>query len=275
MLSLEQSLDLPRLLDSAQPLLPRWAEGHPALDGLDSAAGVTAATRQGSEADRDNVLIALAELASPGGGDSPEAAALLCQLLIPAVVSTLLAGISGARGLSRDDVTNLVAAQLWVAVRTFPWRTHRKVAVSIQWTVRRAVLAELGFTNHLVRVDRTWAATSAATAQRFDALVVDDGEVPAERQLELLLATAVERGVVSRADVELLWTLVLESQQASGRYTSCGLMSEQVSELVGARMGVAGRTVRRRAARALERLRVMVASERDDGHVVDGRGVAA
>ena len=118
--------------------------------------------------------------------------------------------------MSRDDVTNLVAAQLWVAVRTFPWRTHRKVAVSIQWTVRRAVLAELGFANHLVRVDRTWAATSAASDQRLEALVVDEEDLPAERQLELLLATAVERGVVSRSDVELLWALVLESQQVVG-----------------------------------------------------------
>lgn len=277
MLSLEQSLDLPRLLESAQPLLPRWAERHPALDGLDSAADVAAATRQGSEADRDDVLIALAELASPDGGDSSEAAALLCQLLIPAVVSTLLAGLSGARGLSRDDVTNLVAAQLWVAARTFPWQTHRKVAVSIQWTVRRAVLAELGFANHLVRVDRTWAATSAAGDQRLDALapMSDQGDVPAEQELELLLANAVERGVVSRSDVELLWTLVLESQQVSGRYTSCGLMSEQVSELVGARLGVAGRTVRRRAARALDRLRAMVAGDLIDGPQTDGHGVAA
>ena len=266
MLSLEQSLDLPRLLDSAQQLLPRWAQRYPALSGLDSVADVAAATRRGSEADRDDVLIALVELASPDGGDSPEAAALLCQLLIPAVVSTLLAGISGSRELSRDDVTNLVAAQLWVAARTFPWQTHRKVAVSIQWTVRRAVLAELGFPNHLVRVDRTWAATSAAGDQRLDALVIDEGEMPAERQLELLLGTAVERGVVSRSDVELLWTLVLESQQVSGRYTSCGLMSERVSELVGARLGVAGRTVRRRAARALDRLRAMVAGDQVDGH---------
>ena len=98
MLTLEQSLDLPCLLVSAQQLLPRWAERHPALDGLDSVADVIAATRRGSEADRDDVLVALAELASPDGGDSPEAAALLCQLLIPAVVSTLLAGISGPAG---------------------------------------------------------------------------------------------------------------------------------------------------------------------------------
>lgn len=275
MLSLEQSLDLPRLLDSVQQLLPRWAQRHPALYGLESVADVTAATRRGSEADRDDVLSALAELASPESGDSPEAAALLCHLLIPAVVSTLLVGISGSRGLSRDDVTNLVAAQLWVAVRTFPWRTHRKVAVSIQWTVRRAVLAELGFANHLVRVDRTWAVTSAASDQRLDALVVDEEDLPAERQLELLLAAAVGRGVVSRSDVELLWTLVLESQQVSGRYTSCGLMSEQVSELVGARLGVAGRTVRRRAARALDRLRAMVAGDQVDGQQIDRHGAAA
>ena len=71
MLSLEQSLDLPRLLDSAQRLLPRWAERYPALTGLESAADVAAATRQGSEANRDEVLIALAELASPEGGDRP------------------------------------------------------------------------------------------------------------------------------------------------------------------------------------------------------------
>lgn len=137
------------------------------------------------------------------------------------------------------------------------------------------MLAELGFANHLVRVDRTWAATSAASDQRLDALVVDEEDLPAERQLELLLATAVERGVVSRSDVELLWTLVLESQQVSGRYTSCGLMSEQVSELVGARMGITGRTVRRRAARALDRLRAMVAGDLIDGQEMDRHGVAA
>ena len=272
MLSLEQSLDLPRLLVAAQRLLPKWGERYPVLDELWSVADVVAATRRGSEADRDDVLIALAELANPEGGDSLEAAALLCQLLIPAVVSTLLTGFSGARELSRDDVTNLVATQLWLAARTFPWRTHRKVAMSIRWTVRRAVFAELGFVNHLVRVDRTWAVTSTAGDQRLDALVsmADQGDVPPERQLGLLLSTAVERGVVSRPDVELLWTLVLESEHVSGRYTSCGLMSQQVSELVGARMGVAGRTVRRRAARALDRLRSMAADDQDAGH-----GVAA
>ena len=52
-------------------------------------------------------------------------------------------------------------------------------------------------------------------------------------------------------------------------------MSEQVSELVGARLGVTGRTVRRRAARALDRLRAMVAGDQVDGQEMDRHGVAA
>src|SRR5665647_1242053 len=57
-------------------------------------------------------------------------------------------------------IDEVVAAQLWVEVRTFPWRRLRKVAANVLKNTRTGVLRECDAKSQLERTDPTWSRTS-------------------------------------------------------------------------------------------------------------------
>lgn len=188
---------------------------------------------------------------------------MLCHLLIPGVLCRL-------RGIRvNSDALNVAAAEhLWIAARTFPWRTGHKVAANICWSIRRAVLADFGI-GDMTRFDRTWAATAVHEhTELWESAVCEmSPQETARRELAELLEWAESSAVITTEDVDLLVALV----GASGRFpdrrrTSCGLLSADVSQAVGERLGMSASTVRRRVSRTLETLRCATQS---DGYLVE------
>lgn len=253
MSTLQDALGLDALLASAESRLSGWGLTHPELGRLSTLDEVIQASNTGTPAARDEVLFRLAELAHVGHGDDPAAAAVLCRLLVPGVIGKL-----GCLTLpaTTDHVNELAAAHLWVQSRTFPCDRRPKVAPTIVWNVRRAVLADLGIGDPS-RGDRTWANTSIVDQQHLDYLVEPEVQEDADEELADLLARACWERRISGEQMLLLLTLLQVAQQAAGkRVTRHGLLSDEVSRLVGLELGIGASTVRARVNGALGALRV-------------------
>lgn len=252
MATLEHLLDITALLDAAEQQLPSWGIQHPELGVLTTLDLISDATRTGTAEERDEVLLALAALANVEGGDNCAAAALLCHLLIPGVLSRL----RGTR-INSDELSIAAAEHLWIAARTFPWRSSHKVAANISWAVRRAVLADFGI-GEIRRFDRTWAATAVCGQTELwkSAAPERSGQETAHRELAELLDWAESAAVLTGDEIELLIALIRASHRLpSRRVTSSGLLSADVSRAVGEQLGISASTVRRRVSRTLETLR--------------------
>ena len=154
---------------SGRPGWPRIRGSAWSRTSTTSGPGCRPVDREAS----DEVLLALAMLAAPDGGDDIAAAAALAKCLLPGACR--LAGWLSTlppREVFRDSqpvmagawsaverVNELVASQLWIEVRTFPWRRRSKVAANILINTRVGVLREVGDFFYVSRADRTWANT--------------------------------------------------------------------------------------------------------------------
>ena len=131
-----------------------WATGQPALTRCGGLSGLRSRLRAGDPAGADEVLHALATLGAVDGGDDVAAAAVLAWALLPGACTLAhrLASLT-------PQIDEVVAAALWVEVRTFPWRRCRKVAANVLLNTRVGVLRDCGATSQLQRTDRTWSRT--------------------------------------------------------------------------------------------------------------------
>ena len=310
-LSIDENSDL---LDEASRRWPEWVASDPRL-GVVAEFDVLRAWLPSVDRDAsDEVLLALSMLAAPDGGDDIAAAAALAKCLLPGACR--LAGWLSrlpTREVFRDSqpalagtwsaierIDELVASQLWIEVRTFPWRRLRKVAANILMNTRVGVLGEVGAFFYVSRADRTWANTTLVESfSSRDLTSADDGagytaEVPTERvagalfhrpeiltdqsgpdgedlsaadELLELLAWACEHSVISTADRYLLLCLVEEADRVETRNLTRGyggLIGNEVSSRVAPRVGVSEATVRRHASRSMRAL--AAAAPRKFGH---------
>ena len=182
-----------------------------------------------------------------------------------------------------------MASQLWIEVRTFPWRRLRKVAANILMNTRAGVLREVGGYFHLSRTDRTWANTTlvesfssgdptdtgtaphpgqtltprvtGALRHRPEILAHQPGpdhhEPSAAEELLELLTWACEHQVISDADRYLLLCLVEEADRVQTRNLTRGyggLIGNELSSRVAPRVGTSQATVRRHASRSMRAL---------------------
>lgn len=303
-MSVGDQLDLDdnsEVLDQARSKWPDWVAADSRLDVVaefdDLRAWLPSVDRDAS----DEVLLALAMLAAPDGGDDIAAAAALAKCLLPGAcrlagwLSTLppkevfrdsqpvVAGTWSAV----ERIDELVASQLWIEVRTFPWRRLRKVAANILMNTRVGVLREVGDFFCVSRADRTWANTTlveslssgemptgrvaGALFHRPEILADKSGpdhdEPSATEELLELLAWACERRVISDADRYLLLCLVEEADRVETRNLTRGyggLIGNELSSRVAPRVGVSEATVRRHASRSMRAL--AEAAPRKFGH---------
>ena len=102
-----------------------------ALAGASDLAGLPDWLWHATPAEADRALLHLAFLAARDGGDDLAAAGVLAWVLLPGAQAIV-------RALARTTsvIDEVVAAQLWVQVRTFPWRTGHRVATNILWSTR-------------------------------------------------------------------------------------------------------------------------------------------
>jgi hypothetical protein len=301
------------LLDQARARWAAWAADDARLRVVDDFVDLRDWLSTVERVEADMVLLGLAMLGAPDGGDEVAAAGALAKCLLPGACVTAericqlvargqlaAANVDGPVGQRVDE---LVASQLWIEVRTFPWRRLTKVASNILMNTRAGVLYELGDNARLWRTDRTWANTSALEAvtrgdfppARLGSIDGDPGtgcreltlagfrpelftgampspDADPERtrleQLLEILAWACEHRVITTSDRHLLLVLVEEAARVKTSRTGrgrCGLVGNELSLRVAPRLGVSGATVRRRAARSMAALAAAV-PERFVGH---------
>jgi hypothetical protein len=206
-------------------------------------------------AEADDVLHALAILGSPSGGDNLAAASVLAWALLPGACA--LAHRLYALSPRIDEV---VAAQLWLEIRSFPWQRLHRVAGNILASTRAGVLREYGVRSQLQRTDKAWSSTRLVDpSANFWARHVDrlDTLPSAGDELLELLEFARAANVITDADRKLLLLLVEAADRCGTTRISrgsAGLMSNAASAQVAIQAGLSPITVRRRARRIIDAL---------------------
>lgn len=251
----------PSLADRVEPTrtLARWAATEPALAGIDTLDELAGIVHRGGNAARaDDLLGALIRLAALDGGGDEDAALLVAHLLANGTRKLAL----HLRDLSAD-IDDLVAGQLWLQIRTFPWqRRTRAYAKSLLLDTRLAVLADLrpyrtraGY-DPVLLVDpmSTPAADGPCPADLLDRPVLDEHDRD-ESGLADVLAWAQRCGVVDASDVALLIDLIAAAEHVGAE--AVGHRGVNVAAEIAAvadRHGVHAKTIWRRRARALAAL---------------------
>ena len=124
------------LLDQARVKWPAWVAADPRLGVVDDFDDLRAWLRSEDHEVSDEVLLALAMLAAPDGGDDVAAAAALAKCLLPGAcriagwLSTLplkevfrdSQPVAAGTWSAVERIDELVASQLWIEIRTFAWR---------------------------------------------------------------------------------------------------------------------------------------------------------
>jgi hypothetical protein len=246
------------VLAAARSRWPGWVSAHPVLGVVEDLLELPGWLRQADRDDADAVLLTLAQLSSPDGGDDVAATGALAWVLLPGV--SLLA----ARMFTlAPRIDQLLAAALWMEARTFPWQRGHRVAANILMNARKAVMRDLGIG---AAADPTWARTfPAAPSERIweglpavPAEPLEPSEASVRQGLAELLDWACAGGVITGEDRSLLVDVAqtADRQQTvrSGR-GHAGLLGNDVSAEVAGRRGVAAITVRRRTSRAIRALR--------------------
>lgn len=222
-----------------------WAEVAPDLclvpDPLQLKRWLTDSDRR----DADRILRGLAQLASVDGADSIKAAAVLAWLLVPA--ATLVAHHLGAL---HQDMDQLVAGQLWIEVRTYPWQTTGRVAANVRFNVRKKLLKDLGATLPM------WLPLDEVRSSTRD---------PEQYNSEILaiLIDGLDAEVISQDDFDLLLAVLDAAERIPVQpFTGLRLTGNKVSEAVAADRTVTGRTVRRQTTGSIRALAEFAAERR-------------
>ena len=112
------------LLAQARQQWPTWCRHYPGLAVVEDLLDLPPWLKEAEKSQADDVLHTLAKIGSPRGGDNVVAAGALAWLLLPG--ACLVA--HRLRSLT-NRIDEIVAAQLWLEVRGFPWERLHKVAV--------------------------------------------------------------------------------------------------------------------------------------------------
>jgi hypothetical protein len=237
-------------------LLRRWAQRHPALGGLDRPGDVLDAIDGAEPAGKDELLRALLLQFQAG---QQLAGRILLQAMLPKLSHYAFRTAVAARLERRpDDRLQLVVCEFWEVLGAFPVarRTSRLAANLALETLHR--VTRLSRLPELATAPETLAGMVEG-AERLhrsadaDPMAMLAAGPDAEWDLTALLAWAVQRGVLTHADADLLQHLYGASD-VSRAYRSRALHS-----------GVSGAALRQRAHRARVRLASAVTRCRDLG----------
>jgi hypothetical protein len=229
---------------------PSWVIAEPALacvSGLQEVAAIAAERDHPGRADA--LLGALVRLGAVDGGNDQDAAWAVVLLL-----SNGAARLAGQLRNLSGDIDQMVAVQVWLQVREFPWRRRRRaIAKNILMDARRALLRDLGVDGRR----RKWGVvvilmgSTDGAVPASGSLVLADHDGHAGSGDELTLAEVLEwatgSGVVTAYDAATLLELAGVEVVGSVR----GLSSAAEIAAVATRRGVNEKTVRRSRDRAL------------------------
>lgn len=230
-------------LEIVQRRWPDWVAARPSLTELDPLQA--GRWLRGTSPTACAARYDLAVLAAADGGDEVDAASVLAWAMLPAACRV-------ARGLADLDerIDELVAAQLWIEVRTYNWRSGSHVAGTIRANLRRHLLRDLR--PDLVNPRRE---KLAASVELFDDLAEEPAvaEVDPRRLLVAVLDWGVAHQVITSAERRLLLLMADRASSEPARANSRRSLLA-VSAAVAPKLGVHPRTVRRQGRRALDAL---------------------
>ena len=236
--------DLAQGLAEARQLWQDWVEqdprlaSAPAVDGLRDwlmLVGIDAA---------DEVLHALVQIGSPSGRDCRPAAWVVAWALLPGAIAV------ARRAPAGPETDALVASQLWLEIRQFPWWRHQKVAGNVLANMR-SVLAREGMLKR-----PSWAERRTVPTDRLPEQQLHKQVSPNEELIDVL-SWGEQVGLIGSGDRLLLSSLVEQTDRLGVR-TVCrsgqGLMSASALAETAAEFGLSPGTVRRRARRSIDAL---------------------
>lgn len=232
-----------------------WATAYPALAQCCGVREMRSWLPGASQVDADRALHALATLAATDGGDDIAAAAALAWALMPGACA-----LANRLQTLTWQIDEIVAAQLWVEVRTFPWQRLRRVAANVLRNTRTGVLRECEAKSQLERTDPTWSRTIVIDpyGSFWRSYVSRQRERPTRpaRDLVELLGWACKNKVITDNDRALLLCLVEAADRAAFRRDRGrgGLLANDVAEAVARQWGIGPATVRRRVGQSVDAL---------------------
>jgi hypothetical protein len=230
-----------------------WVALEPRLDAVDDPAHLDAWRRKAAPKVANDMMLGLARLAAFDGGDDAYAALVLAWLLLPSALR-----VRRALGALSERIDEVVAAQLWVEVRSLPWRRPHWVAAKVATRMREGVLLDCGAPTH--HQPHRLAVVRMGPVDPADGGWPGEGDPDPADELAELLAWACAEQVIDLEDRELLISLIAaaRSLDEAGEHHreggSAGFSSRRLSDLVAREWGVCSRTVRRRTARCLAAL---------------------
>lgn len=216
---------------------PEWVAETPELELVPASDRLFDWLRKAPPREADMVLRALARLSHDQAGGSADAGLVLAWVMMPA--ATLLA--HRLRFMS-EEIDEHVAAQLWIAVRTFPWSTTGKVAANLKLNLRKNVVRELTSTSSHLPLDERRLPPAE---ERLDAI----------EELIEILGDGLKAEVIDQDDFDLLMAVMdaadeLEPPSGPG----VGIVGDRVSARIGELHGCTARTIRRRIKRSTDAL---------------------
>lgn len=186
---------------------------------------------------------------------------------ITALVWTLLPGAEKVarrlRALS-DAIDGLVASQLWIEASAAYRLTTPNIAGGIVGQTQREVLANLGAGDLAVRRDRAMAQATGGPDLLDELAWIEPEDDPGPILAEVF-HVGQQEAAINGLDYWLLWALAAEAdrQNVHAHRGRMGLTSPGVVEAVASEANLAPRSLRKRAARALDRL-IEYVDARDD-----------
>lgn len=170
----------------------------------------------------------------PDGGDDIAAAAALAKCLLPGACR--LAGwlsslptkevfrdsqpIQAGAWWAVERIDELVASQLWIEVRSFPWRRLTKVASNIIVSTKVGVLREVGDYFYVTRADRTQVETKAERRYGVPSRDEQDHVAGSDRETSDPEEPATHRRGRAAEDHDVPWATPPDALEMSGRLTS-------------------------------------------------------
>lgn len=192
----------------------------------------------------DRVLRGLAKLSDVDAGADRDAGLVLAWVMMPA--ATILA--HQLRSMS-EDIDFHVAAQLWIAVRTYPWQTTGRVAANLKLNLRKRVVKDLTSTAPYLPLDDVSLAAVETSPDAIEELIE-------------ILGDGLDAEVIDQDDFDLLMAVLdaaAELEPPTG--PGIGIVGDRVSERVGQARGCAARTVRRYLKRSIDALGELVEAQ--------------
>jgi hypothetical protein len=245
-MSVEEALGISTVtaMEIVERRWPDWARVRPVLRTVD-LSDVRSWLRRGDARKVGEVMHALAWLSARDGGNDIEAAAVVAWLMAP------VAGkVANQLRTMSPEIDALVASQLWIEVRTVNWRASSRVAGNIGKSLRRNLVRDAG-------LDPSRPATVEPMLwPDLTECMLSDCESASEDPEDTLLAVldwGVENHTIQASDRDLLLAMVAVSA-SDPRHRSPRRPLLAAAGLIGPRLGITPRTVRRRSRRALDAL---------------------